>query len=208
MGESGKTLFTEPALVVTQKPNYFGVNYVYSIADREGEPIGSVRRVGHSVVTKLLRHLSLFDTDLRHTLHIFDVQGNVVLELARPSQVVKLRSRLIVRDGNGHDVGEIVEQKAFSDPFSLESGGTPCGSIVRLSEADADYSIRDVLGTEVARITETYDKSHVRALAKIVLTSANNYLVEVHRPLDDPLRSLVVAAALAVDLAFNQDDLE
>jgi hypothetical protein len=32
--------------------------------------------------------------------------------------------------------------------------------------------------------------------------------VEVHRPLDDPLRSLVVAAALAVDLAFNQDDLE
>jgi hypothetical protein len=30
--------------------------------------------------------------------------------------------------------------------------------------------------------------------------------VQVHRPLDDPLRTLVVAAALAVDTALKQDN--
>jgi hypothetical protein len=37
-----------------------------------------------------------------------------------------------------------------------------------------------------------------------LLTTANSYEVVVHRPLDDPLRSLVVASALAVDLVVNQ----
>ena len=44
----------------------------------------------------------------------------------------------------------------------------------------------------------------IRSLAKILFTTANNYIVEIHRPVDDPLRSLVVASALAVDLTFNQ----
>jgi hypothetical protein len=42
-------------------------------------------------------------------------------------------------------------------------------------------------------------------LAKAVFTTADNYVVEIARPLEDPLRSLVVAAALSVDTALKQD---
>ena len=39
-----------------------------------------------------------------------------------------------------------------------------------------------------------------------MFTSADNYVVQIHRPLEEPLRTLVVAAALGVDTALKQDD--
>jgi hypothetical protein len=42
-------------------------------------------------------------------------------------------------------------------------------------------------------------------LAKTVFTTADNYVVQIHRPLEEPLRSLVIAAGLAVDTALKQD---
>jgi hypothetical protein len=43
-------------------------------------------------------------------------------------------------------------------------------------------------------------------LLKTAFTTADNYVVQIHRPLVDPLRSLVVAAALCVDTALKQDN--
>ena len=56
-------------------------------------------------------------------------------------------------------------------------------------------------GTEVARITKTWE-----GLAKTMFTTADNYVVQIHRRLPQPLLSLVVAAALSVDTALKQDD--
>jgi hypothetical protein len=41
-------------------------------------------------------------------------------------------------------------------------------------------------------------------LAKERFTKADNYVVQIHRPLEEPLRSLVIAAALAIDTALKQ----
>jgi len=38
-----------------------------------------------------------------------------------------------------------------------------------------------------------------------MFTTADSYVVHIHRPLSDPLRSLVVASALTVDTALKQD---
>ena len=64
----------------------------------------------------------------------------------------------------------------------------------------ASFSITDAAGSEVARITKTWE-----GLAKTMFTTADNYVVQIHRPLEDPLRMLVVAAGLAVDTALKQD---
>ena len=63
-----------------------------------------------------------------------------------------------------------------------------------------NFSIRDHTDTEIARITKTWE-----GLAKTMFTTADNYVVQIHRPLEEPLRSLVVAAALSVDTALKQD---
>jgi len=38
-----------------------------------------------------------------------------------------------------------------------------------------------------------------------MFTSADNYVLQIHRPLEEPLRSLVLASAVSVDLALKQD---
>ena len=38
-----------------------------------------------------------------------------------------------------------------------------------------------------------------------MFTTADNYVLQIHRPLEDPLRTLVVSAALGVDTALKQD---
>ena len=35
-------------------------------------------------------------------------------------------------------------------------------------------------------------------------TDADHYVVQIHQPLDGPLRSLVIAAALALDISLKQ----
>ncbi|NUT94694.1 MAG: scramblase, partial [Saccharothrix sp.] len=63
-----------------------------------------------------------------------------------------------------------------------------------------NFSITDHTGGEVARITKTWE-----GLAKTMFTTADNYVLQIHRPLPDPLLSLVVASALTVDTALKQD---
>ena len=52
----------------------------------------------------------------------------------------------------------------------------------------------------MARITKTWE-----GVAKTLFTTADNFVVHIHRPLDEPLRSLVVASAPGVDTALTQD---
>jgi hypothetical protein len=48
----GGTLFTEPVLVVNQKPKLIEVNE-YAVYDQQGTQVGAVRQVGQSMAKKL-----------------------------------------------------------------------------------------------------------------------------------------------------------
>ena len=85
--------------------------------------------------------------------------------------------------------------------FALEAGDRAVGSINAENWRAWNFSIRDHADAEVARITKTWE-----GLGKAIFTTADNYVVQIHHPLEDPLRSLVVAAALTVDTALKQDD--
>ena len=85
--------------------------------------------------------------------------------------------------------------------FGLEAGGSVVGSINAENWRAWNFSIQDISGTELARITKTWE-----GLAKTMFTTADNYVLQIHRPLQEPLRSLVVASALSVDTALKQDD--
>jgi uncharacterized protein YxjI len=197
--QGGGTLFTEPVLVVNQKAKVIEVNNEYAIYDQQGRQIGAVRQVGQSMAKKALRVLGSYDQFMTHKLQVVDHYGNVVLALTRPAKVLK--SRVIVQDGMGAEIGTIVQQNAIGKiRFSLEAGGHSWGSINAENWRAWNFNIQDHTGAEIARITKTWE-----GLAKTMFTTADNYVVQIHRPLDEPLRSLVVAAALGVDTALKQD---
>jgi uncharacterized protein YxjI len=195
----GGSIFTEPILVVNQKAKLIEVNNEYAIFDQHGRQLGAVRQVGQSMAKKAIRVLTSYDQFMTHKLQVVDVHGNVLMALTRPAKVIK--SRVIVQDGMGNEVGQIVQQNAIGKiRFALESGGHTWGSINAENWRAWNFNIQDHGGNEIARITKTWE-----GLANTMFTTADNYVVQIHRPLEDPLRTLVVAAALGVDTALKQD---
>ncbi len=197
--EGGGTIFTEPVLVVNQKAKLIEVNNEYAIYDQHGRQLGAVRQVGQSTARKVIRVLTSVDQFLTHRLQIVDVTGQVLLTLTRPAKLVK--SRLTISDGDGREIGEVVQENAFGKiHFALVVAGHKVGSINAQNWRAWNFSVEDHTGVEVARITKTWE-----GLAKTLFTTADNYVLQIHRPLDEPLRSLVVASALCVDTALKQD---
>src|SRR5664279_128401 len=195
----GGTLFTEPVLVVNQKAKLIEINNEYAIYDQNARQLAAVREVGQSSLKKAARLLTSLDQYMTHQLQIVDMSGNVLLALTRPAKFVK--SKIIVQDPGGHEVGQIVQQNAIGKiRFAMLSGGHTYGSINAENWRAWNFSIRDHSDNEVARITKTWE-----GLAKTMFTTADNYVVQIHRPLEDPLRLLVIAAALSIDTALKQD---
>ncbi len=82
----------------------------------------------------------------------------------------------------------------------MEVNGQKVGSIRAESWFAWDFRIEDVSGNEIARI----DKTWAGALTEL-FTTADNYAVNIKTTIEQPLLSLVVAAALSVDTALKQD---
>lgn len=194
------TLLDQTVLVINQKAKLIEVTNEYSISDQDGAKIGAVRQVGQSKAKKFLRVVSNLDQYMTHKFEIVDASGTKVLALTRPAKVFK--STVVVEDGAGKEIGRIVQQNMIGKiSFSLEADGKKIGSINGENWRAWDFNIQDEAGTEIARISKKWE-----GLAKAVFTTADNYVVQIHSPLADPLRSLVVAAAVGVDTALKQDD--
>ena len=122
------------------------------------------------------------------------------MSLTRPAKLMK--SRIIVSDPAGNEMGQIVQANVFGKiDFRLESGGYVVGMIEGQNWRAWNWHLTDHTGAEIGRITKSWE-----GLAKTMFTSADNYIVQIHRPLADPLRHLVIAAALGIDTALKQDD--
>ncbi|MFF2956836.1 phospholipid scramblase-related protein [Kitasatospora sp. NPDC057965] len=195
----GGTLFSEPVLVVNQKAKLIELTNEYAVFDQQGATLGSVVQVGQSGLRKAVRLLTSLDQYLTHKLEIRDAHGSPVLLLTRPAKFIK--SRVVVQLPNGQEVGQIVQQNAIGKiNFALEVGGRKVGAVKAENWRAWNFSIVDETDAEIARITKTWE-----GLAKTMFTTADNYVLQIHRPLADPLLSLVVATALTVDTALKQD---
>lgn len=198
--QGGGHLFTEPILVVNQKAKFIELSNEYAISDQHGNQIGAVRQTGQNTAKKLVRALTSYDQFLTHKLQIVDHNHQVVLQLTRPAKMVK--SRVIVQDGAGVEVGQIVQENVFGKiKFGLHSGGHRVGSILGENWRAWNWRLEDQAGTEIGRITKTW-----AGFTRAMFTQADNYVVQIHNPLPEPLRSLVVAAAVGVDTALKQDN--
>jgi len=196
-----RPLFDSPVLVVHQQARLVEVSNRYAVRDLHGQPLGTVTEVGQSRARKLLRLLSSLDRYLTHRLELRDPAGRPLLLLTRPAAL--LHSRAVLTWPDGTEAGQIVQRNALGRiTFGLHppGGGPPVGAIRAQNWRAWDFAVVDHAGTEVARITRSWE-----GLARALFTAADSYVVRIHRPLDDPLRVLVVAAALTVDTALTQD---
>jgi len=129
-----------------------------------------------------------------------EADGTVVLRLTRPAKIMK--STVIVESADGKEIGKIRQENVIGKiNFAFEVGDRKIGAIHAENWRAWNFAVVDERGTEVARITKKWE-----GIVKAAFTTADNYFVQIHKPLTDPLRALVVAAALSVDTALKQDD--
>ncbi|MGD3109825.1 phospholipid scramblase-related protein [Streptomyces sp. YGL11-2] len=198
-GPGGGTLFTEPVLVVNQKAKLIEVSNEYAVYDQNGNTLGAVVEVGQRTAKKVLRVVSSLDQYMTHKLEIRDARGQPQLVLTRPAKLIK--SKVLVSRPDGSPVGEIVQQNAIGKiNFAMLVNGQQVGAIKAENWRAWNFAIVDHADTEIARITKTWE-----GLAKTMFTTADNYVLQIHHQLPDPLLSLVVATALTVDTALKQD---
>ncbi|MFF1465271.1 phospholipid scramblase-related protein [Streptomyces sp. NPDC058330] len=196
---SSGSLFDQPVLVVNQKAKLIEVTNEYRVFDQHGATVGSVVQVGQSALRKVLRFVSSIDQYLTHRLEIRDAHGQPQLLLTRPAKFIK--SRVVVERPDGRPVGEIVQQNAIGKiNFAMLVDGRQVGAIRAENWRAWNFAIVDHNEAEVARITKTWE-----GLAKTMFTTADNYVLQIHYQLPEPLLSLVLATALTVDTALKQD---
>jgi len=193
------TLLEQPVLVVSQKTKLIELTNEYAVFDGNSQQIGDVVEVGQTAVKKAVRFVSNLDQFLTHRLEVRDATGPVLV-LTRPAKLLK--SRVQVARPDGSPVGEVVQANAFGKiRFDLVVGGQVVGAIQAENWRAWDFAISDLQGREIARITKKWE-----GFARTLFTTADNYVVQVHQRLAEPLASLVLASALTVDTALKQDD--
>jgi uncharacterized protein YxjI len=194
------SLFTEPVLVVSQKRKIIELAGEFSVFDQHGTQIASVAEVGQSALKQAARLVSSLDQFMTHSFEIRDASGQPVLVLTRPRKFIKSKFQLTRPDGSA--VGEIAQKNRMGKiRFSLIAGGSEIATMNGENWRAWDFNVHDTAGTEIARISKRWD-----GFLQEAFTTADNFVVQIHQPLGDPLRSLVVASALCIDTALKQDE--
>lgn len=194
-------LLARNLMVINQKAKLIELTNEYRILDEEGNDIGVIRQEGQSRGRKLLRLVSSVDQFLTHRLSVYDRAGQKVVELVRPAKIMK--STVHVSDGQGRQVGSIVQQNVFGKKrFAFQTpGGEDVGSINAENWRSWDFSIQDPNGAEIGRITKKWS-----GILREGFTTADNYVFTVTGAPSPDLRLMMLASAAGVDLALKQDE--
>ena len=185
------TVLGEPLLVVSQRAEVVRANTEYAIYDISGRQLGAVRQLGTRVTSKMNASLGPIERFMTRRYLIIDMAGTVLLRAARPSGFG--RARLVVRGATGGEIGRILRGATGKAMASFVVAGRRVGRVVLTDAGQETFAVINSDDDEVARIVSgpTAGGSAFGAI--------DRQLLEVHQPLDDPMRALTIAAALLTD---------
>lgn len=193
------SLLDTSTLVIEQRRKLFEMRNQYRIFDETGAQIGAVEQETQSALTFLFRLGTDLDVALPVTLTVTDAAGQPVLVLEKPW----FRMALSVSRPDGTRLGTVTKRIRLGKArFALsDSAGSEIGEVRAENWRAKDFAVVDHSGNEVARAAKQW-----RGLATEMFTDADTYVVSLPVEVADPLRSLALAASLAVDLVMKQKD--
>jgi len=172
----GGTLLSEPVLVVNRVPRFKALYIVYN---QYGQYVGELREPRQA----FLERATVWN---KRRYLILDKDGTVVISLVPAFSL--LRSRMIVLDAGGVEVGQLVERHGILEVgLGLVSSGEKVGAIYG---EPWDFYPRDAHDNDIGRIAK--------------FTRSVNYVIQIQPSLPEPLRTLVVAAALSMDIRAGE----
>ncbi|MQA86131.1 MAG: scramblase [Streptosporangiales bacterium] len=176
----------------------FSVQASYHVFDPNGAALANVREINLSPVMKVLRFFSENSDNFPANLQLSGPHGEPLLIVHKPFAFFHPKTQ--VRRPDGTLVGYIAKDfKLVGSRFHLLD---PSGN--RVGEISGDwlgweFSITDGQGTSIAQVSKRF-----AGLTKEFFTTADRYAVQIHYQLPEPLRSLVIASTVTIDLVLHQ----
>lgn len=193
------TLLDRETFVVEQKRKLFELRNQYRIFDESGTEIGNVEQVRQSAWAILARFGTDLDVALPTHLEVSDTTGTPALLMDKPW----FRMTFEVSRGDGTKLGSIAKRVRLGKArFTItDPSGNEIGEVRAQNWRAKDFSVTDHAGNEVAQATKKW-----RGLATEMFTDADTYVVSLQPYATEPLRSLALAASLAIDVIMKEKD--
>jgi scramblase len=124
-----------------------------------------------------------------------------VLTLTRPLGVQRVSVQ--VRDSDGEDAGRITQQSLRGNETTyafLGPNGGYLGELQSDNWLSWDMRVVDSRGRRVATITRDF-----AGLDRNKFSKPDDYVVRISQPVHEPLRTLVVACALSLEVTVRAD---
>jgi hypothetical protein len=164
-----------------------------AVFDQRGTRLGTVRTAREHLLAKLLRMLTSSDRREVTRIDVVDPHGVRLVRLDRPTW--RMKPRVTVTGPTGAEIGEIVPRMAITRLlYTLEADRQVLG-VVEADRFDGSGArVNGPAGQPVARTARTWE-----VLAALQHPDAGTHVVELAPGVAPPLRTLAVAAMLAVD---------
>jgi uncharacterized protein YxjI len=183
------TVLDRTDLVVKHRPKVVELRVGYDVYDPQGTLVASVVQTGRDNLEKTLHPKR--EDNAQTSLAMSDPSGSVLLLV---THVQALKSSLVVAGPDGAEIGRIrLENLVGKSRFALEVAGSKVGALTAETWRKRSFVLVDGGAAEIARVDMTRGTSGD-------FSHENDYAVHIAQPLDDPLRSLAVAAVIAVDM--------
>jgi len=195
VGASAGALLAEELLVV-ERHGDSGRRRERAVRRADGTTAALLRAAtGAHKPTSALRSLVVKDQFTSDALELVDETLRPVLTLLRP--IGDPKGTVVVRDAEGREAGRIARQEGRDGGSTyalLSSQSAFLGDLRTDDWAGWDLRVQDTRGREVATLTEEWGD-----LDRSAFGGTGAYVVRLAQPLPDPLRMLVLAAAVSYD---------
>lgn len=188
-------LFTAPVLLVEQPHRLYASEGHYEVLSEQGHPLAFVNE-----------HMTPWrgrgGPHRPHRFTIYDPQGHPLITLDKPWE--RGRPYIHVSGPHGEPYGSIVQDRKFmGSRFRLNDPRGHSVAEIRGDRNGWDFAITDHAGIEIARISKEHP-----GLTGHFFTTDDRYALEFAYDLPWPLRRLVLAAAITVDVLLHEREPE
>jgi hypothetical protein len=204
LGENARSPLLDEDVLVVERFTDLGRRWSdRSVLRPDGTKAGMLRRAAPAAPRPAagIRSIIVRDHTKNDVVELVDDRQAVVLTLVRPIGAAK--SSVEVRDSEGRDAGRIVQQSLRRNETTFAFLG-PNGQFLGDLQTDNwvawDLRIMDSHAHQVATITRDWAGLDLKRFS-----SPDDYVVRISETVHEPLRTLVVACALSLEIVIRPD---
>lgn len=197
-------LYTAESVLLAQKVKVLGMSKnagAFELFDPDGTVIGKFREADDGgMAGAALRALNPLKDFATKRYELLDTNEQPLLKIAQGQSIkATLKPKFEVTTAAGTPIGTIEQPKVFSGRNFVF---TVNGAVVGGFKTEGGWSRKFIVTAAGAQIAEIVKRSLGQTTAKQAFTHHDSYVLERPRPIPEPLGSLVLISACALDAVF------